>query len=241
MKAACLALVAAAGCMTSPTDTPQPDQPQLWLELDASELAITLVRGFDHDVAGATASVNNIAIGAPPEVTPGRPATLDEDPTPALATFRIAASLLTGPAVHVQVRDEGGTFTADVADLTTPRTVTVLTALDQPLTGSESIAVASNVASDTLIADRIGIVVGGQTCSISGPFVHQGDAWTAALVPGFTDWSCGERPAPGTTLDATLDLVIDLGAQATCSAAACTIVRPLGAHFRAQPAVTLHF
>jgi len=226
---------------SSSTDAPQPDQPQLWIELDQSELAVTLVRGFDHDVAGATASVNSIAIGTPPEITPGQPATLDEDPTPALATFRIAASLVTGPAVHVQVRDEGGTFVADIADLTTPRTVTVLTALDQPLTGSEAIAVASNVASDALIANRIGVIVGGQTCSLSGPFEHHGDAWTAALVPGFTDWRCGERPAPGTTLAATLDLVIDLGAQATCSAAECTIVRPLGSRFRAQPAVTLTF
>jgi len=221
MKAMWMLPLVCAGACTSSSDPAE-----LVVGTSNSTVTVLVYRAWDHDFHGATATINGVAAGTP-VIEPGREATIGNPEARALATFSVPIARSGGAALHVEVQDGGEQLTADAPDALVPRSVNVLTNLDQPLT-SEPIMLATSSASDVIDPSTvIGIFVNERVCSYAGQAVKQGDAWAFSFPQGFSEWLCGTAPAAGTQLDATLDLTVNLDAQVTCSNADC-LVSPVG-------------
>lgn len=211
MRRLLVIVLALAGCNAN-------DSPTLVIGVgDASMLSVTLERGPDHVFGGVHASVNGIDCGAAVITKGSDGITWSQAPSPATATWQIDVAQV-GASAHVVVTEDGDTFKVDAPTVGATRTPHVDTSLATPVVPGAMIAADDGVPSDVVSGGFEIDAADGSPCTVQ---------WGTTLLPGavelglaapadlVTDWWCGDYPATGTLVTATLSLDLWVAAPVT--------------------------
>jgi hypothetical protein len=194
------------------------DKPTLILSVDdKAMLSITLQRGDDHVFGKVHATANGIDCG-PAEIQKGSEGiTWSEASSGATASWKIDMASL-GEAVHVVVTEDGETFSVDAPAVGATRTPQLLTSLAAPIAPGDWFEATDGVPSDRVSGGFEITLADGSSCTVQ---------WSTQLEPGTvslllakpenlqTDWWCGDYPAPGTVVKASLSLDLWIAATVT--------------------------
>ena len=194
------------------------DKPTLSLSVDdSSMLSITLERGDDHVFGKIHATVNGIDAGYATVTKGNEGITFSQASSGATATWQLDMAPL-GEAVHVVVTEDSDTFTLDAPTLGAPRTPQLLTSLAAPIAPGDFIQVTTGIATDRVTGGFEIKAADGSSCTVQ---------WDTNLAPGSVslglatpdnlqyDWWCGDYPAPGTLVKATISLDVDASPKVT--------------------------
>lgn len=171
---------------------------------DGSILVVSLSQQPDHGFA-ATMTVNGVAAPAPTlypgHVPPANTSPFADQAAPAVASFNVPMSALTGPGVHIVLDDGGDHYVVDVPQLLAPRAIH--SAMPTTLHTGDAITVDSGVPGDELYS-VLSLTENSTVCMSA----FNADNNDIVLPDYVTFWGCGTPPAAGTTLATTLSLTV---------------------------------
>jgi hypothetical protein len=181
----------------------------------ANSLSIELARDPNYDFSGSHASVNGIDLGAA-QVDEGSTGHLGTGDGGSLANAMWLIPLAqVGTSAHIVVED-GGEIDVDLPTINAPRTATVATSRAAPLVPGSSLAATTGVPSDVVAGSFIVELPDGTPCLSQFSDQNQPAILeNPAVVDG--EWTCGAVPAPGTLFSGTLDVILDVTPQFTCT------------------------
>lgn len=190
--------IAVAGCSSDP--------PTLDVGLGSGTLAISLERDPSHDFGTLRASVNGVDCGSA-AISPGSEGIAwSEASSPATASWQIDLAEV-GASAHVEVTEDGDAFSVDVPVLAAPRAAHIDTPLDAPITPGSTIVADDGVPSDSVSGGFEIDGSDGSSCTTqAGTTLLPGEVALELDLDLADSWFCGDAPARGTVVHATLSL-----------------------------------
>ena len=180
---------------------------------DAQSLSIAIQRSPEHTFGTLVATANGVDAGtahiSPGHVPAPNTSPFADQPAPSYATFMVPLASLTGPAVHVDLTEGSDHFVIDVPALLAARQLHVVTPADTQFHANDVIEVSSGVATDAL-GGGFEALEGDADCFTNWATTTGPTSVSFTMPPDLTqEWGCSvvqPAPAPGGTLQATLDL-----------------------------------